>query len=256
MLPSPGRRQPPHRITPERRFRFRWILLRRGERSMGVMSFKGGRAVLAVALLGALPACSSGQATPPAAPGEAAGGEDLTVRRGRFSGRFLLTGELEAVRAEKLTVPRIPNWQTTIRWMEAEGAVVKAGQKLIEFDTSSFASDYGEKRLRVEVLDGELEQAEAQRDANENEKSFQLDQRRMALDKAKVTAEVPAEFLRGKEYEENQLAKRRAEIEMDKAREDLEASRSASEETVLQKRIERDKALRELEASKQAMEGM
>lgn len=223
---------------------------------MGVMSFKGGRAMLAAALLGTLPACSSGQATPPAAPGEAQASGDLTVHRGRFAGRFLLTGELEAVRADKLTVPRIPNWQTTIRWMEAEGTVVKAGQKLVEFDTSSFASDFGEKRLRVEVLEGELEQAEAQRDANENEKSFQLEQRRIALDKAKVTADVPAEFLRGKEYQENQLAMRRAEIEKDKAREDLEASRSSSEETVLQKRIERDKAMRELDAARQAMEGM
>ncbi|HJQ98502.1 MAG TPA: hypothetical protein VJ826_09315, partial [Candidatus Polarisedimenticolaceae bacterium] len=194
--------------------------------------------MLAALALGIVPACSSGQATPPAAPGGAAA-SDLTVRRGSFAGRFLLTGELEAVRADKLTVPRIPNWQTTIRWMEAEGAVVKAGQKLIEFDTSSFAADFKEKQLRVEILNGDLEQAEAQRDASENEKTFQVEQRRIALDKAKVNAEVPAEFLRGKEYQENQLARRRAEIELDKAREDLEASRSSAEETVLQKRIER-----------------
>jgi len=211
--------------------------------------------MLAAVLLVSVPACSSGQATPPSVPGGTSA-SDLTVRRGSFAGRFLLTGELEAIRADKLTVPRIPNWQTTIRWMEAEGAVVKAGQKLIEFDTSSFAADFKEKELRVEILDGELEQAEAQRDANENEKSFQVEQRRIALDKAKVNAEVPAEFLRGKEFQENQLTQRRAEIELDKAREDLEASRSSSEETVLQKRIERDKAARELEASRQAMEGM
>src|SRR4030095_10487701 len=94
---------------------------------MGVTSFRGRRGMLAAVLLGIVPACSSGQATPPVAPGGAAV-SDLTVRRGSFAGRFLLTGELEAVRADKLTVPRIPNWQTTIRWMEAEGAVVKAGE--------------------------------------------------------------------------------------------------------------------------------
>src|SRR6185436_14145636 len=183
---------------------------------MGVVSFTWGRAMLGTALLGAsLSACSSGGAAPPETSG-AGPGADLTVRRGRFTGRFLLTGELEAVRADKLIVPRIPNWQTTIRWMEAEGAVVKAGQKLVEFDTSSFAADFSEKRLRVEVLDGELEQAESQRDANDNDKSFQVEQRRIALDKAKVTAEIPAEFLRGKEWQDNQLALRRAEIELDK----------------------------------------
>ena len=223
---------------------------------MGVVSFTWGRAILGTALLGAsLSACSSGGAAPPETSG-AGPGADLTVRRGRFTGRFLLTGELEAVRADKLIVPRIPNWQTTIRWMEAEGAVVKAGQKLVEFDTSSFAADFSEKRLRVEVLDGELEQAESQRDANDNDKSFQVEQRRIALDKAKVTAEIPAEFLRGKEWQDNQLALRRAEIELDKAREDLQSSHASSEETVLQKRIDRDKAARELEASRLAMDGM
>ncbi len=218
-------------------------------------SFRGGRTAFAGVLLAGAAACSSGQATPaPTAAG--APGEDLTVHRGRFAGRFLLTGELEAVQAEKLIVPRIPNWQTTIRWMEAEGTLVKAGARLVELDTSSFAADFKEKQLNVDVLEGELEQAEAERDANLNDKDFQLAQRRIARDKAKVTAEVPAEFLRGKEWNDNQLAQKRAETALEKALEDLESSVSAAEETVLQKRIALAKARRELEASRQAMDGM
>lgn len=217
--------------------------------------FRRGRTAIVGVLLGWVAACSSGRATPPPAAGALDGG-DLTVRRGQFNGRFLLTGELEAVRSEKLIVPRIPNWQTTIRWMEAEGTVVQAGQRLVEFDTSSFAADYKEKELNVDVLDGELEQAAATRDANRNEKEFQVAQRRIARDKAKVTAEVPAEFLRGKEWEENQLALRRGETALEKAQEDLESSVAADEETVLQKRIALDKARRELEAARLAMDGM
>ena len=218
-------------------------------------SCRGGRTALAGVLLAGAAACSSGRATPPPAQGDAPGG-DLVVRRGRFSGRFLLTGELEAVRSDKLIVPRIPNWQTTIRWMEAEGAVVKAGQRVVELDTSSFAADFKEKQLNVEVLGGELAQAEAERDAQRNEKEFQAAQRRIALDKAKVNAEIPAEFLRGKEWQENQLNQRRAETALEKATEDLDSSIEAAEENVLQKRIALDKARRELAASEQALQGM
>ena len=222
---------------------------------MAVGSFRGGRPVTAGVLMAWAVACSSGGATSPPAPAVAPG-TDLVVRRGVFTGRFLLTGELEAVRSDKLIVPRIPNWQTTIRWMEAEGTLVKAGQRVVELDTSSFAADFKEKKLNVDVLEGELEQAAAERDANTNEKDFQVAQRRVAVDKAKVNAAIPAEFLRGQEWQENQMVQRRAETALEKAQEDLDSSVSAAEENVLQKRIELDKARRELEAARQAMEGM
>jgi multidrug resistance efflux pump len=222
---------------------------------MAAGSFRGGRPVTAGVLMAWTVACSSGGAAPPSGPAEVPG-TDLVVRRGVFNGRFLLTGELEAVRSDKLIVPRIPNWQTTIRWMEAEGALVKAGQHVVELDTSSFAADFKEKQLNVDVLGGELEQAAAERDANRNEKDFQVAQRRVALEKAKVNAEIPAEFLRGQEWQDNQMAMRRAETALEKAQEDLDSSVSAAEENVLQKRIELDKARRELGAARQAMEGM
>lgn len=200
-------------------------------------------------------ACSSGLAVPPDGARRGPGGE-LIVRKGRFEGRFLLTGELEAVRAEQLVVPRIPNWQTTIRWMEAEGALVKAGQRLIEFDTSSFASDYGEKLLARDQAESDLEEAQAQSASDMTEKAFQAEQKRIAVDKAKIAAAIPAEFLRGKDWDTNQMTLKRAETELQKAQEDREAADASGKETVKQKSIALDKAERELAASRQAMNGM
>jgi multidrug resistance efflux pump len=181
---------------------------------------------------------------------------DLSVRRGRFEDRFLLTGQLVAVSADNLFVPRIPSWQTTIRWIEDEGAVVKAGQKLVEFDTAAFAQDYGEKQLAFDQAQSDLTQSEADRASQRAEKDFLVAQRAVAVEKAKIAAEIPAEFIRGKEFQDNQLALQRATTELAKAREDLTAFDASSAETVRQKHITLDKARRELDAAGQAMDGM
>src|SRR5688572_9547916 len=75
-------------------------------------------------------------------PASAAGGEELTVRRGSLQERWLVTGELVAERAEPLNVPRNQaSPQVQVRWMEEDGIAVKAGQRIVEFDNSSVTAD-------------------------------------------------------------------------------------------------------------------
>ena len=59
---------------------------------------------------------------------------EAVVTRGTFQTTILMTGELEAVEAALVVVPRTPLWRMPIRWMEEDGAVVKEGQKVIELD--------------------------------------------------------------------------------------------------------------------------
>jgi multidrug resistance efflux pump len=140
--------------------------------------------------------------------------------------------------------------------MEDEGTVVKAGQKVVEFDTTAFAQDYGDKRLAWDQAQSDLEQAEADRAGAREEAEFQVAQKSIAVEKAKIAAGIPADFLRGKEYQENQLVLDRAQNELEKAREDLRAREASSEETIRQKRIALERARRELAAATQAMDGM
>jgi multidrug resistance efflux pump len=201
-------------------------------------------------------ACSAGRADPVGKGSPADGHRELVVRRGRFEDRFLLTGQLVAVSADNLVVPRIPSWQTTVRWLEAEGTVVKTGQKVVEFDTASFAQDLGEKRLAWEQARSDLDQAEADRETQKAEKEWDVAQRSIAVEKAKIAAEIPAEFVRGKEFQDNQLALARAQTELDKAREARSAYDASSAETVRQKTIALEKAKRELDAAGLAIDGM
>ena len=108
-------------------------------------------------------ACSLGACAGGAhAAGELGPGADLAVRRGTLRTRLLLTGELKAAESEELIVPRTPNWQLTIRWMEEDGAAVKAGQRVVEFDNSSFTSALEEKRLSAAEAEKDLARTEAE----------------------------------------------------------------------------------------------
>lgn len=213
--------------------------------------------LIAAAALGVLSvSCSAGRADAPSPGKKFIQVRDLTVRRSRFEDRFLISGQLTAVHADNLVVPRIPSWQTTIRWMEAEGTVVKAGQKVVEFDTSSFAQDYREKLSARDQAQSDLDQAEADRDGTRADKEFQVAQKTIAVEKARIAAGIPADFLRGKDYQDNQMTLKRAENELAKATEDLAAHQTSAAETIRQKRIALDKATRELNAARLAMDGM
>ena len=201
-------------------------------------------------------ACSAGHANLAGAGPPPPASADLTVQRGRFEDRFLMTGQLIAVNADNLVVPRIPSWQTTIRWLEAEGAVVKSGQKVVEFDTASFAQDFGEKQLAWEQARSDLDQSEADRVGQRAEREWEVAQKSIVVEKAKIVAATPLEFVRGKEYQDNQLALARAMTEFDKAREGLSSFEESSAETVRQKTIAVEKSRRELDAADQAMDGM
>jgi multidrug resistance efflux pump len=211
--------------------------------------------ILALAL-GGLAACSAGHADLAGGPPQRVESGDMRVHRGRFEDRFLLTGQLIAVNADNLVVPRIPSWQTTIRWLEDEGAIVAKGAKVVEFDTASFAQDFGEKRLRWEAAQSDLEQSEAERVGQRAEREWDVAQKTIAVEKAQIAAATPEEFVRGKDYQENQLALARAKTEFDKAKEALSSFDASSAETVRQKSIAVEKARRELDASDQAMSGM
>ncbi len=175
------------------------------------------------------------------------------VRRGDFHGRFLLTGELRAVRSTDLVVPRTPSWQIPIRWMETDGATVQAGQKVLEFDNSSFTGELEEKRLAEAQAENALLAQEARAVATDAENRYQLEQRRSELEKARIDAAIPAELRSQRDHQEKQLALHRAQAQHDKARETLEAHRLATQEERQVFRIQLEKATREVKIAEQAI---
>ncbi len=196
-------------------------------------------------------ACSP--AGPPARGGP---GPALETRRGDFEEHVLLTGELDAVRADKLVVPRTPTWRVTIRWMAEDGAAVKAGDKVLEFDSTSFTATLEEKRLAVSQARRDIDKQVAQNAVVTADKRFEVAKRQIEVEKARVQASVPEESFPRRVHQERQLELRRAEVELARARDELAAhERGAGLELDL-RRIALEKSEREVKQAEEALRSL
>jgi multidrug efflux pump subunit AcrA (membrane-fusion protein) len=181
---------------------------------------------------------------------------ELVAHRGIFRQRLLLSGELEAERGEPLSVPRTNSFQLTIRWMAEDGALVKAGDRVVEFDNSQFASDLEEKRLAASDAGSELERTSAETRTNAADKQFAVEKAKTEVEKARIAAAVPKDLLALREYQDRQLALKRAETELAKAQEDLGAANRGSTSEVAVKKISLEKSRREIHNAEEAIDAL
>lgn len=172
------------------------------------------------------------------------------------SQRLLLTGEVAAVRSVTLTVPESPTWVVQIRWMENDGAAVKKGQRLIEFDSSGVTATLEDRRLAVDDAEAELSRSDAEAVVTLEEKLFAVSQRKALAAKARIDASVPEELRARREHQDKVLALQKAETELAKAEEELAAFRRAAAAERSVKAVARDKAVAERDEAESALAGM
>ena len=166
----------------------------------------------------------------------------------------MLTGELEAVRSEKIYVPRTPVWQLPIRWMEQDGVHATEGHKILELDNTQFTGDLEQTRLARSKAHNDLIRKRADVGGELSEKEFMLERRRIELEKARIEAAIPMAILPEREYQEFQLAVARAEFEHDNAAEDLETTRIASDAEIEELRIALERAADEIVVAERAIQ--
>jgi HlyD family secretion protein len=176
----------------------------------------------------------------------------VVVRRGALEDRFPLTGDLEATRSDFLRAPKAPNMSASIKWITEDGATVKKGDKIVEFDTSSLSGSLADKSLALQRGQTELASETAQSSSAAGEKQMEVDRKRTALEKARIEADVPADLRPGREHQEKQLAVAKAADALKKAEDDLAAQQRGSR---LERRIKEvaltraTRELKELESS-------
>ncbi|MFQ5742285.1 MAG: HlyD family secretion protein [Acidobacteriota bacterium] len=205
-------------------------------------------------LLPWIAACSSSAVGSSNSPGGLQ--ESPVVRRGQFRQLLLLTGELKAVTGEPIIVPKLPDWQTTIRWIVEDGAVAEEGDPLLELDTTAIASQLDDKRTARQKAINELAKKEAEVDGKLGDKEFAADRARIALSKAKIKASVPADVQARRIFQEAQLELEGAQVEHTKAAADLEACRESSTAELEVLRIDLAKAKHDLGEAQRAIDAM
>ena len=167
--------------------------------------------------------------------------------------RLLLTGEIAAASASALTVPATPTWMVQLRWLETDGAIVKKGQKVAEFDSTALSASLEERRLSLSQAEADLSVFQAESAVTRADRLLSVESRRAARDKAALDAEVPEELRSRREHEEKRLALARAETDLAKAEEDLKAHGAAVLAQTEEKGIALAKARRELTTAEEAI---
>jgi len=181
---------------------------------------------------------------------------ELSVSRGDLQERLVLTGELDAVSAENLTVPRTPLWVLQLQWLEVEGTQVQAGARVAEFDNSSFAAALNEKRLAALQAADDLEKLRAQNALTTLDKASEVDKARGEMDKSRLVATLPQNSLPARDWQENQLDLERKEVAYAKARDDLESQRKSAALDAQVKQIALDKSQREIREAEKAIQDL
>ncbi|HSP16451.1 MAG TPA: efflux RND transporter periplasmic adaptor subunit [Thermoanaerobaculia bacterium] len=180
----------------------------------------------------------------------------LRVRRGRFVRELTLTGELEAARGEAITVPMLPQWQSSIKWLAADGAEVKQGERVAELDNSTFTTDLdSKKQTELQVLQ-EIQQKDAEAKADLEQKQLDYDTRKSELDKAKIDAAVPRDILSLRDYQDRQIKLERARTEFAKAFDILKAQKKALQADRRNLELRLEKAQREIHLAEQAIDSV
>ncbi len=204
-------------------------------------------ALLMVAHQGCAPS-STPQAAGPATA------EASSIRVGDLEDRFLLTGELQAVRSNALTTPRTPTWTITIEWMEAEGTHVDAGAPVVQFDSTGVLSTLEDKRLAVTEGENELLRRRVDLSVTRYEKTQEAQHKEIARDRARLDAGIPQELMSERDYQQAQLVLQRAEADLEKAQRDLEAFEQGADSQVDEVKLKLAKSGRALERAESSVD--
>lgn len=181
---------------------------------------------------------------------------ELRVSQGEFVERILLTGEVDGASSQSVTVPQLPQWSTTIQWLIEDGARVEAGDRVAELDTSTFASRLDDSISALEEADESLRQKREEAKADLAEKELDFLKKEAAWEQAGIDAEVPAEIISKKEYDERQLTLKRAASDLEKARTTLKTARLAHQREIASLEIKLEEARRQVGLAESAIETM
>jgi multidrug resistance efflux pump len=211
--------------------------------------------ILAVSAVALGPSACRRSATSRTAEGRARG-DALRARRGPFERRLLLTGEVDAVSAAELKVPRIAAGRVTIRWLEADGTPVKAGAKVAELDNANFVAQVKERTLTVAQAEGELKRQEWQNQLDGTDRALDVQRKRAVMERARVDADVPEGILPKRDYLEKQLVLKRAQADLERAEETLSSQKRTAELDLSLKKIALEKVRRELTLAEEMIDAL
>lgn len=225
--------------------------MRRSMRNTQHVPARAPRSRLGITL--ALVAVSGACRAPDAVRPGARAVRQATVTAGAVHDVFLLTGEIAALHALDFGAPQTRGEPARLQWLAEDGAEVRAGDLVIGYDTSAVLAGLEDQRLRVSEAEIEWQARQQSARAEGERKAAALVRAELALERAALEADVPAELQPRRDWQQKQDARRRAQVVLAKARLEAGAQLVAGRSDVALASLALDKARRDLAASQELL---
>jgi multidrug resistance efflux pump len=139
---------------------------------------------------------------------------DSAARSSAVSGDIVkVTGEIESAKSSFFGPPTIPNtWQYTISFMAPEGRKVKAGMAILKFDPQALVIQLTDKRNALNEKQKQLEKQLIVARETVAELKLMQQEAIAELEKARLKADIPVELLASRDYQQNKLLLKQAEL--------------------------------------------
>lgn len=153
----------------------------------GAAGLRAGISALVIAVALAATACSTAPAKA-AAPGGVSDAEVVTVSRGQLTRHLRIGGVTRAVSAYAITVPELNSegGQLVLTGIVANGAEVKAGDVLAQFDATKQEQDARDAQAKFQDLSHQVADRIAQNRSNAEQRASDLQQAQSDLAKAQL----------------------------------------------------------------------
>src|SRR6266545_1390001 len=141
----------------------------------------------------------------------------VRVQKQRFAPSLLVSGELAAVRAIRITAPPFRGrGPFGIKALAPEGSPVQPGDLLCQIDNSTLVNTLLTEELNLEKAENDLVKKEAELEVQIKDQEIQLGQNKLELDKAKLKADIEKSLLSLRDWQDYQFAFQKAKKDYEK----------------------------------------
>ncbi len=178
----------------------------------------------------------------------------IEVKRGSVKKILLLDGELRAVRSR--TIYGASSEEAKIVYLPPEGTVVKAGDLVVELDSTNILTKIKDTDERIVAAENEIVRTQSQHESALRDLEVELSKLWLAFEQAKLKAKVPNEVVSRREFQEAQLALEKSKTEYDNHLNKIEQKKKEQAAELQVKTIEKDKLQVQLDRARSNLDEM
>lgn len=179
----------------------------------------------------------------------------VAVTQGDFIDYIQIRGDIRPAKSIVLNAPLQSGGDLQITRLVKNGASVKKGDVLVEFDATSLEQRLAERKSDLKSAEGEIAQLQAQQKINAEERKTQLMRAQYDVDRAKLDL-GKRDLVSQIEYEEAKLALADAEQKQKETQAKVRSTEAGAEADLVGKQRKRNKALFDVERTQAAIDAL